>query len=351
MEEGSVAYRPGGFHPVYIGGVLNDRYKVLNKIGYGVYSTAWLCRGGIKTAFRALKVLSGECYGQHKDTFEEEILTHLRDGDHNEMGYAYICHLVDDFVHKGPNGVHVFLVFELMGETLRRFGAWFFESELPNPAMRRFTIQLMLALDFAHRHDIVHTDLKPDNIIIEFGYLAEVPIPQQNRDEELCTVIPFIPLRRFYFTEADGQRVAEFDIALGYWGEIQPVTLRSPEVLIEAPWDETADCGRVAPDGHYELREHLAEIVDLFGPFPKELLEQGNKDPVGKMFDGEGQVKDSPPFNRPPLSDEFGSFLKTLMKINPSERLSTMDLLRHPWLDAVYDTSASNPEQAPEPEA
>lgn len=44
IEEGRNAYRPGGFHPVYIGDVYNDRYKVLNKIGYGVYSTVWLVR-------------------------------------------------------------------------------------------------------------------------------------------------------------------------------------------------------------------------------------------------------------------------------------------------------------------
>lgn len=44
IEEGTQVYRPGGFHPVYIGDVFKDRYKVLNKIGYGVYSTVWLVR-------------------------------------------------------------------------------------------------------------------------------------------------------------------------------------------------------------------------------------------------------------------------------------------------------------------
>lgn len=43
-EEGKAAYRPGGFHPVYIGDIFNDRYKVLNKIGYGLYSTVWLVK-------------------------------------------------------------------------------------------------------------------------------------------------------------------------------------------------------------------------------------------------------------------------------------------------------------------
>jgi serine/threonine-protein kinase SRPK3 len=42
IEEGRDEYRPGGFHPVYIGDVYAEKYKVLNKLGYGAYSTVWL---------------------------------------------------------------------------------------------------------------------------------------------------------------------------------------------------------------------------------------------------------------------------------------------------------------------
>jgi len=42
IEEGKNAYHPGGFHPVYIGDVYAERYKIISKIGYGVYSTVWL---------------------------------------------------------------------------------------------------------------------------------------------------------------------------------------------------------------------------------------------------------------------------------------------------------------------
>ena len=66
----------------------------------------------------ALKVLSAECYAEEQPIWEREILTHLRNGDQKQLGYAYVCHLVDDFEHQGPNGYHVCLVFELMSETL-----------------------------------------------------------------------------------------------------------------------------------------------------------------------------------------------------------------------------------------
>ncbi|KAJ5804403.1 uncharacterized protein N7518_000706 [Penicillium psychrosexuale] len=339
IEEGMQVYRPGGFHPVHINDVFKDRCKVLNKIGYGVYSTVWLVRDlqpvqpGIENEFRALKVLSAECYdGTQAPIFEREILTHLRNGDRNQLGYNHVCHLLDDFEHHGPNGTHVCLVFELMGETLRSFGAWFIESRFPNSVMRRFTIQLLLALDFAYEHHVIHT---------ESGYLAEVAIPKQNRSEEQYSVVPSIPLRRYYFSETDNTRVAEFDIALGDWG---PVALRSPEVLIQAPWDASTDWWNLG----CVVFEVFRAIVDLFGPFPKELLGRGNKDIVQDIFDDNGRIKNSLPMNRPGLAseaflpgldqgvrDEFVSFLHAMMKINPTDRISAEDLLRHPWLGAL----------------
>ena len=289
-----------------------------------------------------------------------------------------------------------------MGETMRIFGAWFKENMIPYSVMRRLTIQLLVALDFAHHHNVIHTgelslpasqalylkdakkyiDIKPDNIFVKFkdssliesGYLVNVPIPQQDRAEERYTPVESTSLRRYYFDFADPTQFAEFDIALGDWGvsswatqhlteRIQPVALRAPEVLIDAPWDKTTDWwnlgavllelyravrmfdGGVPPDGHYELKEHVAEIVDFFGPFPKELLEKGNQDLVQSIFDDTGRPKDYPPLDGLPLAseefmpglnqearDELASFLKAMMKINPVERLSTEDLLAHPWV-------------------
>ncbi len=102
-------------------------------------------------------MLSTESYNKDKPIFEREILTHLRGGARNLLGYNYVCHLIDDFEHQGPNGTHVCLVFELMGETMRSFGAWFKESMIPYPVMRRFTIELVAALDFAHEHNVIQT--------------------------------------------------------------------------------------------------------------------------------------------------------------------------------------------------
>ena len=37
-------YRPGGYHPVHLGDVYHQRYRVIHKLGFGTYSTVWLAR-------------------------------------------------------------------------------------------------------------------------------------------------------------------------------------------------------------------------------------------------------------------------------------------------------------------
>lgn len=224
-------------------------------------------------------------------------------------------------------------------------------------------------------------DIKPDNIFVKFRdmhrieseYLVKEPIPKQNKPEERYTPIQSRSLRRYYFGD-EPKRLLELDIALGDWGvsswankhlteNIQPVALRAPEVLIRAPWDKNAEWwnlgavifevyrairmfdGGAPPDGHYEVKEHLAEIVDLFGPFPSTLLEKGDA-AIRDWFDDEGRIKDAEPMERPPLESEtflpgldpatrdvFGSFLKAMMKIDPAERPTPEKLVEHPWLD------------------
>ncbi|KAI0147698.1 kinase-like domain-containing protein [Xylariaceae sp. FL1272] len=386
-EEEPDSYCPGGFHPVYIGDVFNGRYEVLNKIGYGVYSTVWIVedlqhRSSERRAFFALKILRADCYDGQYDIFEREILRQLKEGGREFLGYKHVVHLIDDFEHSGPNGKHVCLVFELYGETLRSFGVWFPEQMIPNGVMQRFTTQLLLALDYVHDMKIIHTDIQPSNIfvkvrdysMIESDYLKRAPVPRQDRNETRYTVIPSCPLRGAYFNNSDN--FLNFDIALGDWGvacwsdkhlseRIQPVLLRAPEVLIRAPWDIYIDYwnvgallpelfrsvrtfdGRVPPDGHYELREHIAEMVHYFGPFPRALLEKGDPEIVRDIFDDNGKVKgwscSEEPLNldvfAPGLDEEtkeeFISFLRAIMQIEPEKRPSAEDLLRHPFLGAL----------------
>ncbi|KAJ5724072.1 hypothetical protein N7488_002107 [Penicillium malachiteum] len=127
-EEDPSLYRLGGYHSVHLGDIFHSQYEVLRKLGYGRYSTIWLVRDQISTStgcYKALKILTAECYDGSHDIFELEILKRLRNSDPKHKGYPYIPILVDSFEHIGPNGSHVCTVLEPMGESLKTFGTLF----------------------------------------------------------------------------------------------------------------------------------------------------------------------------------------------------------------------------------
>ncbi|KAG6005312.1 hypothetical protein E4U21_000287 [Claviceps maximensis] len=49
-------YRPGGYHPIMIGDLLHRRYRIINKLGFGGYSTIWLAYDERQNRFVAVKV-------------------------------------------------------------------------------------------------------------------------------------------------------------------------------------------------------------------------------------------------------------------------------------------------------
>ena len=55
-QESPEDYKPGGYHPVCVGDVYQERYCVIRKVGWGHFSTVWLCWDTFKVAFVALKV-------------------------------------------------------------------------------------------------------------------------------------------------------------------------------------------------------------------------------------------------------------------------------------------------------
>lgn len=42
-QENPSDYCVGGYHPVQIGDVFNNHYYVIRKLGWGYFSTVWLC--------------------------------------------------------------------------------------------------------------------------------------------------------------------------------------------------------------------------------------------------------------------------------------------------------------------
>ncbi|QPG97341.1 hypothetical protein C2857_006169 [Epichloe festucae Fl1] len=100
-------YRPGGYHPIQIGDVFQQRYRIIHKLGYGSYSTIWLARDEQIATYVAIKVGVAEC-----DFKEVELLSRISAVavKNREFGGNLIPLVWDRFNIDGPNGTHQCLV-------------------------------------------------------------------------------------------------------------------------------------------------------------------------------------------------------------------------------------------------
>ncbi|KAG6222093.1 hypothetical protein E4U26_005523 [Claviceps purpurea] len=154
-------YKPGGYHPVSLGDTFDsERYTILRKLGYGLYSTVWLARDSKCQRFVALKVLRADCYGRPHHAFEREVLEKIREvsRESSHEGPNYLSPLLDQFTHKGPNGDHVCLTFDVLGHDLYIEAATYKGGRLPVKAVKEIVRQLLMGLDFLHRKcGVIHT--------------------------------------------------------------------------------------------------------------------------------------------------------------------------------------------------
>ncbi|CAE7217787.1 unnamed protein product [Rhizoctonia solani] len=118
-EEDWEDYVKGGYHPVQIGDTFSDgRYTVVRKLGWGHFSTVWLAKDAKQNRHVALKVVKSAPRYTETALDEIKLLQRLISGDVNHPGRRHVIGFLDHFRHKGPNGNHVCMVFEVLGENL-----------------------------------------------------------------------------------------------------------------------------------------------------------------------------------------------------------------------------------------
>lgn len=93
-------YKPGGYHPVMIGDVLSERYCIVDKLGFGGYSTVWLAQDTHKAEYVAMKVGVADSVSQ-----EMNCLNDLSKPS-SCLGRHAIPSPLDEFKVNGPNGLH-----------------------------------------------------------------------------------------------------------------------------------------------------------------------------------------------------------------------------------------------------
>jgi len=139
---------------------LSDQYQIVRELGRGGMGVVFLARDIALHRLVAIKVLRLEFAGseEHRERFRREARMTAR------LSHANIVP-----VHTfGEEGDFVYIVMKYVhGESLaERLRA---QKRLSTEEARRILYDLVQALDYAHRENVVHRDLKAENILLERG--------------------------------------------------------------------------------------------------------------------------------------------------------------------------------------
>lgn len=393
-EERISEYRTGGYHPVKLGDLYvsgSSRYRILRKLGWGHFSTVWLCSDANSGQYMALKIVKlGKNYTeaardeiailralQGETCDEEEGGCEFRDG--------HLVKLLDDFEIKGPNGTHLAMVFELMGENMLHLMYKYKAAKCTSQALkstvsphllrldlvRLIAHQLLELVDYMHRRGIIHTDLKPENILMSFTDPLREKLLRPPKANQRFQILPSQPLALLLSSvESAPLKVKVADLGnatytnLHFTSHIQTRQYRAPEIILRHKnWGALADVWSIGcllfelMTGDYLFdphtgesfskdEDHLAQMIELLGEFPsKEYLNdcelshkffrKSNRMeniPKLKFWSLEEVLRDKYKFD---MSEDgvqlaLDAILKCL-KFDLSERYDCGSLLAHPW--------------------
>ena len=148
-------YKPGGYHPIMIGDILHSRYRIVDKLGFGGYSTVWLARDTCLERYVAVKV--GVADSSLRETnILRALSAPLPSASPAYPGHSSIPLPLDEFKLNGPNGTHLCYTMTPARCNLREVS---FSRLFPLEVARALSGGLTLAIAYMHSRDYAHGGL------------------------------------------------------------------------------------------------------------------------------------------------------------------------------------------------
>ena len=243
------------------------QYEILEMLGSGSFSQVCKCLDHKSQKEVAVKILKSHKRFEEQARVEIKILSYLK--KYYKSAPGHFVQMADNFRFRG----HVCIIFELLSFNLYDLLKTNSFKGFSQTLVRRFAIQTLKGLNFLSDHNIIHCDLKPENIILITG------------QESLVKIIDF------------GSSCFENEKMYFY---IQSRIYRAPEVILGITYTCAIDMwsfaciivelitGQPLFQGDSEADQLLA-IMEVLGNPPEDLINVSTK--RAKFFCSDGTPK------------------------------------------------------------
>jgi len=326
--------------PIQVNSIIAARYQVLNYLGSAAFSRAVQCLDLQTGEMVCMKIIKND-----KDFIDQSLdeikLLKIINTNTDNVDEMRCLKLIDYIYHKE----HLIIITELLRDNLYEFSK-FNRERGQEPFftlghLQRIARQLLIALQYVHSLWLIHADLKPENVLVKSYSRCEVKLIDFGSS---C----FVDDRLSSYVQSRSYRAPEVILGLVY---DQKVDIWSLGCVLAELWT-----GYVLFQND-SVQSLLARVIGIIGSIPKKMMTTGRFVPQYFTQDGRlyREISIPPTEAGTPLElqprvqlllpkrsslrqrmrtedEQFLDFLSCLLHIDPAERPTASDALRHPFL-------------------
>eukprot|EP01135_Chromosphaera_perkinsii_P001000 Nk52_evm14s156 gene=Nk52_evmTU14s156 len=279
---------------------IHAEYTLDKKLGSGGFSEVRLCRNKVTGKDYAVKIIKFKSKNEFKKIKDEiEIMQSLPD-------HPNIAGLIDMFTDS--DGV-IYLILDLCDGDLLQLVLE--KGGIPEAEAKEYFARIVHALHICHTHNIVHRDVKLENILIANGQSDSSPNSMDGMSSGKRLLISDFGLSTFYKNAYITKRCGS------------PLYM-APEMFGERGYDFKVDI--------WSLGVILYSMLSCQTPFKSSKADQYKTveelEPH-TVYDFHYDIWST-------ISSEAKELVTRLMTVDPEKRITMEELFQHPWLSSTF---------------